>query len=121
MPKLASLLETKVFVSGATFLTLMYKRDVQCFSFLAGAISNALLSKILKRLINSSRPKGAQLSDPGMPSSHAQSLFFFAGYLTSGAVLWPELPLSLPTTPMVRCLAAGAINMLAGALTLLRV
>ena len=81
MPTLSSLLETKVFVSGATFLVLAYKRDVQSAAFLLGAVSNALLSKILKRLINASRPQGAQLSDPGMPSSHAQSLFFFAGYL----------------------------------------
>jgi dolichyldiphosphatase len=33
---------------------------------------NALLSKILKRVINQARPAGAQQADPGMPSSHAQ-------------------------------------------------
>ena len=117
MPTLSSLLETKVFVSGATFLVLAYKRDVQSAAFLLGAVSNALFSKILKRLINASRPQGAQLSDPGMPSSHAQSLFFFAGYLGTGAMLWPSLQLE----PAVRLAAAGATVALASTLTLLRV
>ena len=114
--RLASLLETKVVVSGATFCVVVYKRDAQCAAFLLGAVCNALLSKILKRIINKSRPKGAQLSDPGMPSSHAQSLFFFAGYLSLAALQSPMLP-----TAALRWLAASAIAGLAAALTLLRV
>ena len=65
--RLQSLLETKVIVSVATFVTVCHRRDVQCAAFLFGAVCNALLSKVLKRLINASRPRGAQLTDPGMP------------------------------------------------------
>ena len=65
--RVQSLLETKVIVSAATFVTVCYRHDVQCAAFLFGAVCNALLSKVLKRLINASRPRGAQLSDPGMP------------------------------------------------------
>ena len=86
--RLRSLLETKVVVSGATFAFLCWRRDVYTAVFIYGAICNALLSKILKRLINAARPAGAQLSDPGMPSSHAMSLFFFAAFLSNGALEW---------------------------------
>ena len=65
--RLDALLETKVLVSGTTFVVLCYKRDAQCTVFLLGAVLNALLSKGLKRIINVSRPHGAELSDPGMP------------------------------------------------------
>lgn len=112
------LLETKFIVSGLTFVTVAYKRDVQCAAFLLAALSNALLGKILKRIINASRPVGAQLSDPGMPSSHALSLFFFAGYLASGALVWPTLPVE---GDPLRWTLASALVLTAGALTYLRV
>ena len=118
------LAETKVVVSGSTFLLLLYRRDAATALFLLGAISNALLSKILKRLINASRPTGAQLEDPGMPSSHAQSLFFFAAFLASGAQIW-SMPSSFELSPMqtvqLRAAASLAIVALAAMLTLLRV
>ena len=59
-----------------------------------GAIGNALLSKILKRILRQDRPTGAPVSDPGMPSSHAMSLFFFAAYLSSAAAIWSSWPLA---------------------------
>ena len=87
--KLIDLAETKYVVSGATFIVVCWRRDVFIASFLLAAICNALLGKILKRLINASRPAGARLADPGMPSSHALSLFFFTGFLANGAFVWP--------------------------------
>lgn len=110
------LFETRFVVSGSAFAVLCYRRDAQTACFLFGAICNALLSKVLKRLINISRPVGARLSDPGMPSSHAQSLFFFAAYLASGVAGWQTLP-----SPMLRAGAAVGLVLLATGLTLLRV
>lgn len=118
------LAETKVGVSALTFLLLLYRRDATTSLFLFGAISNALLSKILKRLINSSRPTGAPLEDPGMPSSHAQSLFFFAAFLASGAQIWSmpiEFANGTPLASVFRAVASVAIVALAAVLTLLRV
>ncbi|GJM86563.1 hypothetical protein PR202_ga02432 [Eleusine coracana subsp. coracana] len=46
-----------------------------------GAIANRLLSKILKKTLNYERPTQALRSDPGMPSSHAQSIFYAATIL----------------------------------------
>lgn len=73
---------TKWLVSGTAFATLCWRRDVQSAGCIFGAVLNALVAKILKRVFNAARPSGSRLSDPGMPSSHAQSLFFFASYLS---------------------------------------
>ena len=72
---------TKWIVSGLAAIILMIRRDAATILCLIGAITNAIFGKILKRIINEARPKGARLIDPGMPSSHAQSLFYFATYL----------------------------------------
>ena len=78
----SELCSTKWIVSGAAAGTLAYRRDLPSALCILGAVLNALLSKILKRLLRRPRPTGAPLADPGMPSSHAQSLFFFAAYLS---------------------------------------
>ena len=82
----ASLLETRWVVSGSAAIVVAYRRDAASILCILGAVLNALLSKVLKRLLNEARPAGAPLADPGMPSSHAQSLFFFASYLSVAAV-----------------------------------
>ncbi|RID46788.1 hypothetical protein BRARA_I03430 [Brassica rapa] len=42
------------------------------------AIFNRLLSVFLKRLLNQARPATTSRTDPGMPSSHAQSMSFIS-------------------------------------------
>ncbi|KAJ6305015.1 hypothetical protein OIU78_020539 [Salix suchowensis] len=42
----------------------------------SGSVVNSILSVILKRILNQERPDSASRSDPGMPSSHGQSIFF---------------------------------------------
>jgi membrane-associated phospholipid phosphatase len=63
-------------------------------SFWLGAIGNAILSKVLKNMINQSRPPelyttdmAVAPSDGGMPSSHAMSLAFIG---TVTALLLPS-------------------------------
>nr|XP_043639121.1 lipid phosphate phosphatase epsilon 1, chloroplastic-like [Erigeron canadensis] len=41
-----------------------------------GSVTNFLLSVILKRILKQERPVSQVSSGPGMPSSHAQSIFF---------------------------------------------
>lgn len=45
---------------------------------LVGSLTNAATVKILKYTINLPRPDGSTKRDPGMPSSHAASLFYLA-------------------------------------------
>ena len=46
--------------------------------FVTSAIASALVGKGLKRLLKVDRPAGAEDTDPGMPSSHAVSLWSLA-------------------------------------------
>ena len=61
------------------------QRFPHLLALLIGACMNGLAAKLLKRLLNIRRPSGAALSDPGFPSSHAASLFFFAAALAGSA------------------------------------
>ncbi|KAG2651857.1 hypothetical protein PVAP13_1NG320700 [Panicum virgatum] len=48
----------------------------------------AALNLILKRMLNHERPSSALRSDPGMPSSHTQSIFYFAIVLILSLYYW---------------------------------
>ena len=67
-------------------------------SFFIGAISNGILSKVLKRLLNQERPSNVSLavkekpSDMGMPSSHAMSLGFI-GMFTALTLPQSQIPI----------------------------
>ena len=75
------LCSTKWIVIAAAATALAYYHDLETALCLVGAVLNGILSKILKKMLRMPRPTGAPLADPGMPSSHAQSLFFFAVYI----------------------------------------
>jgi dolichyldiphosphatase len=62
--------------------------------FFLAAIANAVLGKTLKHIIGQARPVSSSRQGPGMPSSHAMSLFFIATY--AGMFAWPERPFFVP-------------------------
>jgi membrane-associated phospholipid phosphatase len=95
---------TSAVVSVVFFAVLAWKRDAFMVAFFLGSIANGILSKVLKKLLNQSRPEALQAvtmklkpSDGGMPSSHAMSLGFIATVTTisllpvldGGATVWP--------------------------------
>lgn len=96
---------TRWTVASLVAVMLLVRRDAAIVNFTVGAILNAMLGKILKRLIKEARPDGAVLEDPGMPSSHAMALFYMSAFLGSAlcqkrgiGVLPPWWPLDvLPT------------------------
>mmetsp|Transcript_41035 Transcript_41035/g.54034 ORF Transcript_41035/g.54034 Transcript_41035/m.54034 type:complete len:312 (+) Transcript_41035:1-936(+) len=63
---------------------LVILRDPFTLAMVVGAVINAFLSKLLKKIINQNRPEeGKSVKESsGMPSSHAMSLFFFASFLS---------------------------------------
>ncbi|CAJ1355193.1 unnamed protein product [Effrenium voratum] len=71
---------TKWLVSGTVFGVLLWRRDCATCWCVLGSVCAALNCKCLKFIINESRPAGARKIDPGMPSSHAQSLGFLSTY-----------------------------------------
>ena len=68
-------------VASTIAVTFFVRRDAWTSLYVCGGILNAILSKVLKRVINQARPEGARSADPGMPSSHAMSLFFLGTFV----------------------------------------
>lgn len=92
---------TSILVAGTFFIVLAYKRDALMVSFFIGAISNGILSKILKKVLKQERPAELDTtdmvvkpSDNGMPSSHAMSLGFI-GTFTALMLPWTRIPIIL--------------------------
>lgn len=85
-------LSTKWVVSYSIAAVLLIRRDPITMAFVVGAMLNGIVGKILKRIINESRPVGAKLSDPGMPSSHGMSLCFIGASAALALAGWDILP-----------------------------
>lgn len=74
--------QSKWIVSGLFAAVILGRHDAEIVWVAMGSIINAMLSVALKRILNQERPASAMKSDPGMPSSHAQSLFFIFTFAT---------------------------------------
>lgn len=70
-----------------------WRHDDQVLWAVTGGILNAANSKLLKKVFNQQRPLTALglKADPGMPSSHAQSLGYFSLYAALGLIFWQGL------------------------------
>uniref|UniRef100_A0ACD5YL27 Uncharacterized protein n=1 Tax=Avena sativa TaxID=4498 RepID=A0ACD5YL27_AVESA len=79
---------SKWLVAGSFFFAALWKRDAEIMWALMGAVVNTGLSSILKKVFNHERPAPALRSDPGMPSSHAQSIFYAAVFLVLAVFYW---------------------------------
>ncbi|GAQ77606.1 lipid phosphate phosphatase [Klebsormidium nitens] len=82
---------TKWAVSAAAAGFLLWKHNERAAWCILGSIFNSVTGKILKRLINQSRPPLSRKVDPGMPSSHALSLAYFGTYSSLTILLWQGL------------------------------
>ncbi|XP_024532790.1 lipid phosphate phosphatase epsilon 1, chloroplastic-like [Selaginella moellendorffii] len=86
----------------ATGFLLYRQNDPASMWAITGALANGATSKLLKQCINQQRPIAAANHarlDPGMPSSHAQSLAYLSTYATIEIAGWsgvnPVLSLAL--------------------------
>lgn len=68
-------LQSKWIVIALFGCFIVWRHGTEASWFAAGSLLNSLLSVWLKRVINQDRPSTLK-SDPGMPSSHAQTIFF---------------------------------------------
>jgi len=88
---------TSTLVSLLCFATLAYKRNATMVSFFLGSIVNAVVAKVLKRIIKQQRPETTdphdddddgtstiRPTDNGMPSSHSMSLGFIGTFTYLG-------------------------------------
>ncbi|XP_052114787.1 lipid phosphate phosphatase epsilon 1, chloroplastic-like [Arachis duranensis] len=66
---------------------ILWRHDGEAIWFAGGSISNAMFSVSLKKILNQKRPSTLK-SDPGMPSSHAQSISFTVLFVILSNCLW---------------------------------
>ncbi|KAK1359876.1 Lipid phosphate phosphatase epsilon 2, chloroplastic [Heracleum sosnowskyi] len=95
-------------------LVLLLRHDAKAIWISTGSILNVGLSIALKKILNQERPSSASKSDPGMPSSHAQSLFYLSFIVTLSMMEW--LGMNIYTT-----LLAGLVLSLGSYFAWLRV
>ena len=74
-------------VASTAFTATYVYQNTFCGVMLGGSILNALMGKLLKRIIRFDRPSssGKRNTSYGMPSSHANSLFFYVSYLSTAS------------------------------------
>ncbi|KAH1072807.1 hypothetical protein J1N35_025135 [Gossypium stocksii] len=79
---------SKWLVSALFGGVILWRHDAEALWMAMGSIVNAVLSVGLKRLLNQERPVAGIKSDPGMPSSHAQSIFFTVVFAIASLLEW---------------------------------
>ncbi|KAG8383359.1 hypothetical protein BUALT_Bualt04G0004200 [Buddleja alternifolia] len=67
---------------------LLWRHDAEALWAAVGAVLNTALSVALKKILNQERPIYTLRSDPGMPSSHAQSIFYTITFLNLSLAEW---------------------------------
>mmetsp|Transcript_5880 Transcript_5880/g.9694 ORF Transcript_5880/g.9694 Transcript_5880/m.9694 type:complete len:227 (-) Transcript_5880:80-760(-) len=86
----------KHFVALSASSVILYHTSASPLYYAITGILNSAISKILKKLIKQPRPPAAKKSGYGMPSSHSQSILFFATVLVLRVWL-PELGIMTDT------------------------
>lgn len=79
---------SKWLVSGLFSVVIIWRHDSEALWATMGSVINSALAMVLKRILNQERPVPTLKSDPGMPSSHAQSIFFIGGFIILSIVEW---------------------------------
>ncbi|CAL6279056.1 unnamed protein product [Bathycoccus prasinos] len=100
---------TKFVVSATAMVFLVFHPTVETCWCLLGSIVNSVNGKLLKRMLNHSRPYGAKKVDPGMPSSHATSLSYLSWYAALAFAFEPNA-FGLATF-VTRTLAFGLVSL----------
>ena len=70
-------------VIGAVCTVILYVDSIVPIYYVIGGMGNAVLNKILKKIIKEPRPENSPKIGHGMPSSHAQSIYYFTTVLVS--------------------------------------
>lgn len=75
------MIQGKWLVAILTSAIILWRHDAEALWAAIGAVLNARLSVALKEIIKQERPIPTLKSDPGMPSSHAQTFFYMVTFL----------------------------------------
>ncbi|XP_018312274.1 dolichyldiphosphatase 1 [Mycetomoellerius zeteki] len=83
--QLLAVISLMPFVIITGFITLiLFRRDLHTIVFFIGVVINECINYILKHMIRQARPmkRDGLYAEYGMPSTHAQFMWFFAAYAT---------------------------------------
>lgn len=83
--------QSKWLVAALFAAVFLLRHDAEALWTAMGSVINAVLSVVLKRILNQERPIATLRSDPGMPSSHAQSIFFTVVFVSLSGNFLPSL------------------------------
>ncbi|CAN7012853.1 unnamed protein product [Brassica rapa subsp. trilocularis] len=67
---------------------ILLRHDGTALWGIIGSVSNSALSLVLKRILNQARPATTSRTDPGMPSTHAQSISFISVFAVLSVMEW---------------------------------
>ncbi|CAN6698616.1 unnamed protein product [Malus baccata var. baccata] len=79
---------SKWIISALFAVVILWRHDGEALWAAMGSVANSILSVILKRIVNQERPIPSLRSEPGMPSSHAQSIFYIVTFTIWSIVEW---------------------------------
>ncbi|CAH2064438.1 unnamed protein product [Thlaspi arvense] len=79
---------SKWVVSALFASIILLRHDGTALWGIIGSVSNSALSIALKRILNQERPATTLRTDPGMPSSHAQSISFISVFAVLSVMEW---------------------------------
>ncbi|KAL6346315.1 hypothetical protein AAG906_033111 [Vitis piasezkii] len=79
---------SKWLVAALFGIVILWRHDAESLWAAMGSVLNTVLSVTLKQILNQERPVSALRSGPGMPSSHAQSIFFTVVFTILSVVEW---------------------------------
>ncbi|KAK2965908.1 hypothetical protein RJ640_011155 [Escallonia rubra] len=79
---------SKWLVAALFSTAILWRHDAEALWAASGSVLNAGLSNTLKQIVNQERPVSTLGSGPGMPSSHAQSIFFAVVFVIVSMVEW---------------------------------
>lgn len=69
-----------VFIMVMYVTIIVFKRDLHSIFATVGQVFGVIVCIALKKILSQPRPEDSDLDDEGMPSNHAQFLFFFFVY-----------------------------------------
>ncbi|KAL8477860.1 hypothetical protein ACS0TY_029953 [Phlomoides rotata] len=79
---------SKWLIAAAFGSIIIWRHDAEAVWAVMGSVINAMLCLALKQLLNQERPNSTLRSDPGMPSSHAQSITYTTMFIVLSIVEW---------------------------------
>lgn len=79
---------SKWLVAGVFGAIILLRHDGESLWAALGSVVNSMLSVVLKQILNQERPVSTLRSDPGMPSSHAMSIFFTVVFAIISVCEW---------------------------------